>query len=88
MTADTVRLSYSPADDRVADALDADSYRSYLRRAHRGAVEPGTAWSEFVGRGCGVTDDVTLRVESDRRFVDRCGHDVRVRAPHGLRRGP
>ncbi len=64
MTADTVRLSYSPADDRVADALDADSYRSYLRRAHRGAVEPGTAWSEFVGRGCGVTDDVTLRVES------------------------
>ena len=50
MTADTVRLSYSPADDRVAGALDVDAYRSYLRRAHRGAVEPGTAWSEFVGR--------------------------------------
>ncbi len=62
MTADTVRLSYAPADDRVADALDAEPFRSYLRSAHRGGVEPGAEWSEFVGRGCGVTGDVSLRV--------------------------
>ena len=64
MTADSVRLSYAPADDRVADALDAEPFRSYLRRAHRGRVEPGAEWPEFVGRGCGVTDGVTLRVEA------------------------
>jgi len=64
VTANTVRLSYAPATDRIAAALDAESYRSYLRRAHEGAVEPGAEWSEFVGRSCGVTGDVTLRVES------------------------
>ena len=64
MTATTVRLSYAPTDDWVADALDTESYRSYLRRTHRGAVDPGTEWSVVVGRGCGVTGDVTLRVEA------------------------
>lgn len=64
MIADTVRLSYAPVDDRVADALDTPSYRSYLRSAHRGRVEPDTEWSAFVGIGCGATRDVTLRVEA------------------------
>jgi len=64
VTADAVRLSYAPAGEQVRDALDAESYRSYLRDTHRGRVEPGAEWSEFVGRGCGVTDDVTLRVEA------------------------
>ena len=64
MTADTVRLSYTPVDDRVADALDTPSYRSYLRGAHCGRVEPGTEWSEFVGTGCGAARDVILRVEA------------------------
>ncbi|MBB6645131.1 hypothetical protein [Halobellus ruber] len=64
MTADTVRLSYLPAEDRIADGVDAEPFRSYLRRAHRGRVEPGAEWSAFVGRGCGVTGDVTLRVEA------------------------
>jgi hypothetical protein len=63
-TADTVRLSYSPAEERVADGLTDRSYRSYLRQVHRGLVEPGAEWSEFVGVGCGVTIDVHLRVES------------------------
>ena len=64
MTADTVRLSYAPGDDHVADALDTPSFRSYLRSAHCGRVEQGTEWSEFVSGGCGATSDVTLRVEA------------------------
>lgn len=64
MIAETVRVSYAPAHHRVADALDADAYRSYLRRARRGRVEVGAEWSEFVGRGCGATGEVSLRVES------------------------
>ena len=64
MTATTVRLSYAPTNDRIADALDAESYRSYLRRAHRGSIDTGAVWSEFVGRSCGVTGDVVLRVEA------------------------
>jgi len=62
--AETVRVSYAPADDWVADALDADAYRSYLRRAHRGRVEVGAEWSEFVARGCGVSGEASLCVES------------------------
>lgn len=64
MIADTVRISYAPATDRIAGGLDAPSYRSYLHSAHRGRVKPGTEWSEFVAGGCGVAADVTLRVEA------------------------
>ncbi|SDR10075.1 hypothetical protein SAMN05216278_3622 [Halopelagius longus] len=59
-------LSFSPPDERTADALDADAYRSYLRRTRSGPVSVGAEWDEFVSRGCGSTRDVTLRVESVR----------------------
>ncbi|MFB6137933.1 MAG: hypothetical protein ABEJ42_06280 [Halobacteriaceae archaeon] len=63
-TADSITLSFLPADDRTAAAMDASSYRRYLRRAHRGAVSVGDEWVEFVNCGCGITREVTLRVES------------------------
>jgi hypothetical protein len=61
-TADRVVLSVEPADDATAAAVDADRYRAFLRRAHAGPVAVGDEWAEFVGRGCGSTRDVTLRV--------------------------
>ncbi|MFW5938891.1 MAG: hypothetical protein ACOCSD_04615 [Halolamina sp.] len=57
-----VTLSFSPADDRTAAALDADRFRTYLRRANAGSVAVGDEWAEFVSRGCGSTRDVTVRV--------------------------
>lgn len=63
-TAARVVLAFSPPDERTADALDADSYRSYLRRTRSGPVSVGAEWDEFVSRGCGTTRDVTLRVRS------------------------
>lgn len=59
-----VTLTYAPTDERVAEAIGADRYRSYLRRAHGGRVSVGDEWDEFVSCGCGTTRDVTLRVES------------------------
>lgn len=64
MDATRVIISFSPSDDRTAEALDARSYRSYLHRARQGPVTVGDEWEEFVSRGCGTTRDVTLRVES------------------------
>ncbi len=55
-------LSVEPADDATAATVDADRYRAFLRRAHAGPVAVGDEWAEFVGRGCGSTRDVTLRV--------------------------
>lgn len=63
-SASRVVLSFSPPDERTADALDADAYRSYLRRTRSGPVAVGAEWDEFVSGGCGTTRDVTLRVES------------------------
>lgn len=57
-------VSFAPTDDRTAEALDAASYRSYLRRTRRGDVSVGDEWAEFVNCGCGSTRDVVLRVES------------------------
>ncbi|MFC6825042.1 hypothetical protein [Halopelagius fulvigenes] len=65
-SASRVVLSFSPPDERTADALDADSYRSYLRRTRSGPASVGAEWDEFVSGGCGTTRDVTLRVESVR----------------------
>lgn len=62
--ASTVVVSYSPATDRVREALGEPSYRGYLRRARAGEVAPGEEWAEFVSRGCGSTGDVSLRVEA------------------------
>lgn len=59
-----VVLSFVPADERTAAALDSERYRAYLQRAHSGSVSVGEEWAEFVSRGCGSTRDVTLRVES------------------------
>jgi succinate dehydrogenase/fumarate reductase-like Fe-S protein len=76
--AETVVLSYAPADDRTATALDAESYRAYLRRTRDGPVAVGDEFEEFVNCGCGTTRDVSLRVEdvvgtavvtSETRFV-------------------
>lgn len=61
-TAHRVTLTYTPADDGTAAELDAESYRSYLRRARGGSVSVGEEWAEFVSTGCGTTQDVTLRV--------------------------
>ena len=61
-TASRVTLSFSPSDGRTAEALDAPSYRSYLRRTRSGPVAVGDEWEEFVNCGCGTTRDVTLRV--------------------------
>lgn len=62
--ATAVVLSYQPPTDRAAAELDAESYRSYLRRARRGPVAENDEWDEFVSTGCGTTEDVVLRVES------------------------
>lgn len=59
-----IEVSFSPTDDRTAESLTATSYRTYLRRAHRGAVAVGDEWDEFVNCGCGTTRDVSLCVES------------------------
>lgn len=60
--ASQVSIAYTPADERTAKELNAESYRSYLRRARRGPVSVEEEWSEFVSTGCGTTQDVTLRV--------------------------
>lgn len=60
--ASQVSIAYTPADERTAKELDADSYRSYLRRARRGPVSVDEEWAEFVSTGCGTTQDVTLHV--------------------------
>jgi len=62
--ASRVVLVFSPVDDRTAAALDARSYRAYLRRTRSGPVSVGERWDEFVSCGCGTTRDVTLRVAS------------------------
>lgn len=62
-TATTVVLSYAPATERVATALSAESYRTYLCRTRRGPVAVGDEFGEFVSCGCGTTRDITLRVE-------------------------
>lgn len=59
-----IRLSFSPATSRIAEALDSRSYRSYLRRTRDGPVAVGDRWNEFVNQGCGTTQDIVLRVES------------------------
>jgi len=63
-TATRVTVTFSPDDERTADALDAESYRGYLRRTHSGPVSVGDEWEEFVSCGCGTTRDVTLRVDA------------------------
>jgi len=70
-TADSIRLSYRPADesDDEADGFSVESLReetflTYLRRAHDGPVAVGDEWEEFVNCGCGTTEDVVLRVET------------------------
>ena len=55
-------LSVEPDDDTTAAAVGSERYRAFLRRAHAGPVAVGDEWAEFVGRGCGSTRDVTLRV--------------------------
>lgn len=60
-----VVLAYAPAeDDDVANGLDADAFRAYLRKAHGGPVTLGDEWHEFVNCGCGSRKDVTLTVVS------------------------
>lgn len=61
-TAALVTLTYDPPRDDVGDALRADSYRRYLRRANGGPVEVGDRWTETVPDGCGATTAVTLTV--------------------------
>jgi hypothetical protein len=68
--ADRVRVTYRPADaasadpddDFLAESVRADTFRTYLRRAHAGPVAVGDEWTEFVNCGCGTTEDVALRV--------------------------
>ena len=67
--ADRVRVTYRPADaasadsdDFLAESVRADTFRTYLRRAHAGPVAVGDEWTEFVNCGCGTTGDVALRV--------------------------
>lgn len=57
-------ISFSPNGERVESELSSRSYRSYIRRRHAGPVSTGDKWSEFISRGCGTTQDVTLCVES------------------------
>lgn len=59
-----VVLSYDPPDEAVGEKLEQETYRSYLRRARSGPVDPGDTWAEFVNEGCGTTQAVELRVES------------------------
>ena len=59
-----VGLAYAPADEEIADGLDAVSFRAYLRKAHSGPISLGEEWTEFVNCGCGSTRDVTLTVVS------------------------
>jgi len=71
--AERVRVSYRPVDDDgdpvaeddfLGESVRADTFRTYLRRAHEGVVAVGDEWEEFVNCGCGTTEDVRLRVES------------------------
>ena len=63
--ATSVTLSYAPSDDDdIAEGIDEDSFRAYLRKAHGGSVTLGEEWAEFVNCGCGTTKDVTLQVVS------------------------
>lgn len=59
-----VVLAYAPAEDDIAEGLDADAFRAYLRKAHGGPVALGDEWEEFVSCGCGSRKDVTLKVVS------------------------
>jgi hypothetical protein len=70
--AERVRVSYRPVDDGgdpvgeddyLSESVRADTFRTYLRRAHAGPVGVGDEWDEFVNCGCGTTEDVGLRVE-------------------------
>ena len=70
--ADRIRVSYRPVDDDgdpteeddfLGKSVRADTFRTYLRRAHAGPVAVGDEWTEFVNCGCGTTEDVCLRVE-------------------------
>ncbi|MEF8851488.1 MAG: hypothetical protein V5A44_09015 [Haloarculaceae archaeon] len=71
--ADRVRVSYRPVDDEgvpveeddyLGESVRADTFRTYLRRAHAGPVGVGDEWAEFVNCGCGTTEDVHLHVEA------------------------
>ena len=63
--ATSVTLAFSPTDDEdIADGIEADAFRGYLRKAHDGPVALGDEWDEFVNCGCGSTKDVTLKVVS------------------------
>lgn len=64
IVATTVLISYHPPTERAKEELDAESYRSYLRRAHSGPVSEHDEWDEFVSTGCGTTEEVVLRVEA------------------------
>jgi hypothetical protein len=70
-TADRIHLSYHPVDadpddedDFPVESLREETFLTYLRRAHDGAVTVGDEWDEFVNCGCGTTEDVVLRVEA------------------------
>lgn len=60
--ADTVRVAVEDDSGRVRNVEVDASFRRYLRRAHRGPVEVGDEWSEFVNGGCGTQAPVTVRV--------------------------
>jgi len=62
-TAKRIVLSHgSDRSERDRAALDDSTFQSSLRRAHDSASE-GDVWEEFLGTGCGSTQDVVLRVE-------------------------
>lgn len=60
--ADRVVIAFTPGDDRTADALRDDRYRTYLKRTRHGPLTVDDEWEEFVSDGCGRTHDVVLRV--------------------------
>jgi hypothetical protein len=49
--------------DWLAENMNDEYYRLYLRRAHTGPVSVGDEWAEFVNCGCASPEDVLLRVE-------------------------
>jgi hypothetical protein len=57
-------IAFSPTDEQIAEELDSQHYRSYIRRTRAGPISAGDEWNEFISCGCGATRDVSLRVES------------------------
>ncbi|QHS17450.1 hypothetical protein GWK26_09995 [haloarchaeon 3A1-DGR] len=69
-------------NDWIIDKLREPSFTRYLRET-RAVAEIGACWTEIVGRGCGIPEEIVLRVEkveNDNDIGDRTEFDFILRS--------